>query len=640
MVRTLVAILAVITLLGLPGLGCGGHGGAVTPDGGGPTDGAAEAGPGDGPAGDRGGDGLPGDGGGDGMVTDECTAGQKLCTSATRRRFCADGAAGRIWQEADCGPGEGCVRGDCVSGSCSDECNLGDVDGAKTCELYDLGTASWVTPAPAAALHDRARAYNLWLRRDGMAAGGVGSPHYADPGTWTDIDAMHGIGDSAIWTGTYLAAEALRLEATGAADARSNVKHLAETLHVWMNVAGQPGLLSRFASPSGTVWPFTIGDHSCGDGRTHCNVAYNGGTWDWIGHISRDQYQGVLLGYALAYEALSEADEATRALIRDDVVELVEELMKERQVPIKLTYNGTVIPQFDVTMRFVVLAPAEMDNGAVQLIVNTTNLDASEMYGFQEFIPNLQDVLKQMPLIGGLVPAIPRASSAIMLASFFRVALAATAGVPAYAGRRAAILDYYLNHGGEGGNVANWLAVAKTYNELNQCGESYYGHNISMEPMYNLARLEDDPTLKATVANDVLSAKMWPLFRATKNSFFSYIYAASVPSPEAGAVSTANTQLAQFPPPPRVNVAVDLRADPDYLPHQSGCTDQVDHSKAVDVGERPVGDFLWQRHPWGLFDAGDPAQTQPGVDYLVAYWMARHHAFLTDDTAGRCLRWH
>jgi hypothetical protein len=23
----------------------------------------------------------------------------------------------------------------------------------------------------------------------------------------------------------------------------------------------------------------------------------------------------------------------------------------------------------------------------------------------------------------------------------------------------------------------------------------------------------------------------------------------------------------------------------------------------------------------------------------VAYWMARHHGFLTDDTAGHCLRW-
>ena len=73
---------------------------------------------------------------------------------------------------------------------------------------------------------------------------------------------------------------------------------------------------------------------------------------------------------------------------------------------------------------------------------------------------------------------------------------------------------------------------------------------------------------------------------------------------------------------------------------RSGCTDQVAHTTAVDVGDRPVGDFLWQRHPWGLFEAGDLSQTEPGVDYLVAYWMGRRHGFITDDAQGHCLRWH
>mgnify|MGYP000458777045 CR=1 FL=1 len=41
--------------------------------------------------------------------------------------------------------------------------------------------------------------------------------------------------------------------------------------------------------------------------------------------LVRDQYQGVMLGYALAYEALGEEGEDTRALIREDVVELIEE---------------------------------------------------------------------------------------------------------------------------------------------------------------------------------------------------------------------------------------------------------------------------------------------------------------------------
>ena len=84
---------------------------------------------------------------------------------------------------------------------------------------------------------------------------------------------------------------------------------------------------------------------------------------------------------------------------------------------------------------------------------------------------------------------------------------------------------------------------------------------------------------------------------------------------------------------------MDLRNDASYQPHQSGCTDQVDHASAVDVADRVPSDFIWQRHPWGLLDAGDPASTYPGVDYLAAYWFGRYHGFITDDTPSRCLVW-
>jgi hypothetical protein len=161
-----------------------------------------------------------------------------------------------------------------------------------------------------------------------------------------------------------------------------------------------------------------------------------------------------------------------------------------------------------------------------------------------------------------------------------------------------------------------------------------------MEPMYNLARLEIDLGRRGIIRTNVLDARMWADFDTTKNSFFSFIYSAVMPGSAASIHQEAETQLAQFPPPPRVRVAVDLTSDPKYLPHQDGCTDQTDHGGAVDVGERVVSDFIWQRHPWGLFDDGNPAQTYPGIDYLVAYWMGRHHGYIDDDTTGRCTAWH
>jgi hypothetical protein len=569
-------------------------------------------------------------------VVASCTSDQSLCVDHETRRYCEAGQ----WKEETCGAGSGCVGGKCVSGACSDSCRLGDTQGGKVCELYDVATGAWVTPDPAVSMHDRARAYAKWLHRDGMAFGGVGSARYSDPPTYSDVEYLDGLGDSAIWTGTYLAAEALRLKATGAADARKNVVDLVETLHLWFNVSGDPGMLARFVAPSNQTHPTQLGDLDCSAKRCHCGVSYGGAQYDYIGHISRDQYQGVMLGYALAYEALGENEEATRELIRKDVVELLQELMKERTVPMIVTFNGTPVGPLNVKMRFTVINNAELDNGAVNLIVDTSNYDDSEMYGFQEFMPNLALVLKQIPGLSLLVPAtVPRSDSAVMLASFFNVALMVTDGVDAYETQRDEILTFYEANTESGGNVNDWIPIMAGWSYTNDCGNKYYANNIVMEPMYNLARLEIDLGRRGIIRSNVLDATMWEEFDTTKNSFFSFIYSAVTPGSAASIHQEATAQLSQFPPPPRIKVAVDLTADPKYLPHQDGCPNQTRHTGAVDVGERVVSDFLWQRHPWGLLDAGELAKTYPGVDYLVAYWMGRHHGYIGDDTSGKCTVW-
>ncbi len=625
-------VLWAAAMLAILSVGCGDDSSAGGNDAGPGVDGAVDP---------DGGPGVDGTIDPDGTVDPDggpnplCVTGDGWCLSHDSRRFCVGGQ----WQEETCASGSGCVQGACVTAACSDECTLEEVDGARTCELFDMSSGTWVTPDPAGSLHDRARAYTQWLRRDGSMYGGVGNASYSDPPTYSNVTGLGGLGDSAIWTGTYLAAEALRLRETGAADARNNVIDLVETLHLWFNVTGQPGLLARFVAPSGGGHPVSLNDLDCADTRTHCNVSYDGQTYDYIGHISRDQYQGVMLGYALAYEALGAQDEATRALIRDDVVELMNELMTERTVPIAITYNGTDIPAFDVNMRFTVLDPAMMSNGQLQLTIDSNNPDDSTMTGFQEFIPDLQDVLSQMPLIGSMVPSIPRAGSGVMLASFFRVGMEVTEGIVGYENDHATLADYYANHSGVGGNVNDWLAIASQWSYNGDCGAKYYANNIVAEPMYNLARLETDATLRSTILNDVLHNRLWAEHQGTKNSFFYFMYAANYPNADGAIGPEGAAQLAGFPPPPRIKVAVDQRTAAQYLPHESGCTDQVDHSSAVDVAHRVVSDFIWQRHPWGLYDPGYANQTFPGVDYLAAYWFGRHHGFISDDTPSQCLVW-
>jgi hypothetical protein len=225
-----------------------------------------------------------------------------------------------------------------------------------------------------------------------------------------------------------------------------------------------------------------------------------------------------------------------------------------------------------------------------------------------------------------------------MLASFFRVALAVTEGVPALLDRRAEIETFYTSHSGSGGNVHDWLPIADQWSVGGtDCGAQYYANNIAMQPMYNWARLESAPEVLSEVQG-IVANTMWPAFLGHKNTFFTFLSAANMTSPDAGALTSARDQLAQFPVPPMIRHAVDLRNDPAYMPEEPGCTDHANHDTAVEVGQRVRDGFMWQRDPWDLYDDGDVAQVLPGVDYLVAYWLGRQHGFVSEDAGSRCLR--
>lgn len=561
-----------------------------------------------------------------------CAAGEGYCTGFDRRRVC-DGAG---FTDEVCPPGSGCVRGQCVPARCSDECTLGKSKDGKVCEAWDMEAGAFVPLAPGLSLHDRAREYLRWLQKDGLAYGGVGDPIYADPPAYTTRVGMNGLGDSALWTGTYLASEALRLLATGAADAREHVAAEVRTLHLWFNVSPSPGVLARFVRPAGASDPPDAID--CNKNTHHCDVPYDGKRWDYNGHVSRDQYQGVMLGYALAYDALSPEDEPLRKMIRDDVLTLVRELMKEREIDLEIIYNGTTYPRAKIKARFAVVVEEELVDGvAAQL---TYSGGQGTWRGFQEFIPNLAPILKQIPILGLIAPStIPRDSSAIMLASFFRLALHVTEGIPEHAAERATIESFYLSNTGSGGNVHDWIPIAQQWSRAgDDCGANYYANNISMQPLYNWARLEKDPTV-LSAARGIVADKTWPAFLNHKNTFFTFLSGANMTGPDAGAISAARDQLAQFPVPPYVRRAFDHRANPAFMPHEASCTDKANKATAVDVGVRAHDGFMWQRDPWQLYDEGNPAQVFAGVDYLVAYWLGRHHGFIEEDAASTCLRW-
>ena len=129
-------------------------------------------------------------------------------------------------------------------------------------------------------------------------------------------------GDSAIWTGHYLAAEAYRYRVTRSAEALSNARAALAGIAMLVDVTGT-NLLARCAVPQDS--PFAPGiareeDHN----GVHTGIV-GGKTWTWIGHTSRDQYAGVFFGLGTAYDLI--ADAAVRTQIANVTTRLLQQLI-------------------------------------------------------------------------------------------------------------------------------------------------------------------------------------------------------------------------------------------------------------------------------------------------------------------------
>ncbi len=131
--------------------------------------------------------------------------------------------------------------------------------------------------------------------------GTILDPIFASPAS-NQIVGYTRCGDSAIWTGHYLAAEAFRYQVTQAADALTNVKSAIAGIQSLVDVTGT-GLLARCAVPLNS--PFAAGIQS----EESANGIYtNSATGQfWVGNTSRDEYDGVIFGLGVAYDMVNDA---------------------------------------------------------------------------------------------------------------------------------------------------------------------------------------------------------------------------------------------------------------------------------------------------------------------------------------------
>ena len=129
-------------------------------------------------------------------------------------------------------------------------------------------------------------------------------------------------GDSAVWTGHYLAAEAFRYQATRAPEALENAWRAVRGIRSLLDVTGN-NVLARCLLPADSIYAAAIQKE---EGRH--GIYYNmleGQRYFWIGNTSRDQYSGVMFGLSAAYEMIDDA--SMRSFIRADVTRILDYLL-------------------------------------------------------------------------------------------------------------------------------------------------------------------------------------------------------------------------------------------------------------------------------------------------------------------------
>ncbi len=111
-------------------------------------------------------------------------------------------------------------------------------------------------------------------------------------------------GDSAIWTGHYLAAESFRYAVTKSKDAFNNAVRAVNGLRTLVDVTGTD-VLARCLVPKDSPYAAWINSEEAPNGVHSGSISRK--PYYWIGRTSRDQYSGALFGLSVAYAHIEDA---------------------------------------------------------------------------------------------------------------------------------------------------------------------------------------------------------------------------------------------------------------------------------------------------------------------------------------------
>lgn len=138
-------------------------------------------------------------------------------------------------------------------------------------------------------------------------------PIYASP-TSGQIAGYTRCGDSALWTGAYLAAESFRYKVTQSAEALQNVKSALAGLNALAGVTGD-NRLARCMVLANSPYAAGIASEEANNG------IHQSPPWIWVDNTSRDQVVGAFFGLGVAFDLVD--DPAVKTGASDLVTRLI-----------------------------------------------------------------------------------------------------------------------------------------------------------------------------------------------------------------------------------------------------------------------------------------------------------------------------
>lgn len=151
-----------------------------------------------------------------------------------------------------------------------------------------------------------------------FASSDPASPGYAEIVSYTRA------GDSAIWTGHYLAAEAFRYQVTRSSEALDNVWRALLGIRSLLDIT-ETDVLARCLVLADSPYATAIQEEEAGHGIYYNSLGDQ--NYFWIGNTSRDQYSGVLFGLSAAYDLVDDQPDV-RDFIRRDVTRILNYLLR------------------------------------------------------------------------------------------------------------------------------------------------------------------------------------------------------------------------------------------------------------------------------------------------------------------------